>query len=116
MADEFVYKPVEPLDRSSLLSRFACSDPLEVAEALYSAAYHDPDWKWVQGWCLKFLKSEDVDIRWAAATCLGDLALFHKRLDLDLVLPALHAANNDPLIASTVQDSISYIKQAVRSQ
>lgn len=115
MPDDFVYKPVEARGRESVLVSFASTDPKQVSEALYSATYHDPDWRWVQGWCLKFLK-ENVEIRWAAATCLGDLAVFHKQLDLDLVLPALHAARSDPSIASTVEDSLSFITQAVKSQ
>jgi hypothetical protein len=42
--------------------------------------------------------------------------MFHKRLDLDLVLPAMHEAAGDPAIGSPVQDSLSYIKQFVRVQ
>jgi hypothetical protein len=116
MADDFVYKPVEARDRESLLASFESSDPKEVSQVLYSATYHDPDWRWVQEWCLKFLKSDHAGIRWAAATCLGDLAVFHKQLDLDLVLPALNAARSDPSIASTVEDRLSFITQAVKSQ
>ena len=26
-----------------------------IVDALLSAAYYDPDWRWVQGVCLKFL-------------------------------------------------------------
>ncbi len=95
---------------------FASADPHEVAEAIYSAAYHDPDWKWVQEWCLKFIRLEHTEVRWAAATSLGDLAMFHKVLDLDSVLPALHEAAKDPSIRSTVEDSIDLIKHAVRDR
>ena len=115
MSDDLKYVPVEPHDRATLLYRLASKDPDEVAEALYSATYHDPDWKWVQGWCLTYLKSEHVGVRWAA-TCLGDLAMFHKRLDLDLVLAALHEAAGDSAIASSVEDSLSYINQFVKVQ
>ena len=87
-----------------------------MAEALYSATYHDPDWQWVQGWCLTFLKSEHLAVRWAAATCLGDLAILRKHVDLDLVLPALLEVAGDPAIASPVQDSLSYIRQFVKTQ
>jgi hypothetical protein len=116
MPDELKYVPSEPHDRATLLYRFASSNPEEVAETLYSATQHDPDWKWVQGWCLTFLKSEHVSVRWAAAACLGDLAMFHKHLDLDLVLPALSEVSADPAIASPVQESLSYIKQFVKVQ
>jgi hypothetical protein len=42
--------------------------------------------------------------------------MFHRHLDLDLVLPAMHEAAGDPAIASSVQDSLSYIKQFVKVQ
>jgi hypothetical protein len=108
--------PVEPHDRATLSYRLASSDPKELADALYSATHHDPDWKWVQSWCLTLLKSEHVEVRWAAATCLGDLAIFHKRLDLDLVLPALNEAAGDSAISSPVQNSLSNIKHFVKVQ
>jgi hypothetical protein len=98
------------------LELLADSDPMVVAEALYSATYHDADWKWVQGLCLQFLKSDHVPIRWAAATCLGDLATFHKRLDLDLVIPALREASSDPAIRAPAEDSLSFVKQFVKMQ
>jgi len=41
-----------------------------------------------------------------AALSLGYIALFHKHLDLDRVLPALHRAQEDPAIRSTVDDSL----------
>jgi hypothetical protein len=55
-------------------------------------------------------------VRWAAATCLGDLSVFHHQLDLELVLPALHEALNDPEIRSTVDDSLDQIRQNVKTQ
>ena|ERR1035438_5020665 len=116
MSDEIKCLPVEPHDRATLLYRFASSDPVEVADALYCAAHHDPDWKWVQGWCLTFLQSTHIGVRWAAGTCLGDLATFHKCLDLNLVLPALTEAAGDSTIASAVQDSLSCIRQFVKVQ
>ena len=99
-----------------LLELFADSDPIVVAEALYSATYHDEDWKWVQGLCLQFLKSEHVQIRWAAATCLGNLATFPKQLDLDLVLPVLHEASRDPAIRAPAEDRLADVKQFVKMQ
>ena len=96
-----------------MVAELACDDPLKVAKALYGAAYHDPDWRWVQGQCLKRLRSEQVPIKWAAATALGDLAMFHKQIDLDIVLPALHDALSDVTINEAAEVSLMLIKHAV---
>jgi hypothetical protein len=64
---------------------------------------------------MKALKCDHVQVRWAAATCLGNLAVFHKRLDLDLVLPALHEAEDAALVPA-VHDALNDNKQFVKTQ
>ena len=113
MDAELKYVPVRPQDRDSLVAQLASLEPGTIAEALYSAAYHDPDWRWVQGLCLEHLASPHIPVRWAAVTCLGDLAMFHKELDLDLVLPALRKASWDPAIRSPAEMSLMLIEHAV---
>lgn len=49
-----------------------------------------------QEYCLTFLEHPNYLVRWAAALSLGYIALFHKQLDVDRVLPALYKAQNDP--------------------
>ena len=90
-------------------------DPAKISAALYSATYHDSDWRWVQGECLRFLKHDDVRVRWTAATCLGDLAMFHRTLDLDVVIPELVEACKDESIREPAETSISFIQQSVQS-
>jgi len=116
MSKELKYEPVQRLTRNKIAKALKSSDSETVASALYSAAYHDPDWRWVQDQCLNFLGSSDVGIRWAAATCLGDLAVFHKKLDLDKVLPRLLEASRDQAIRSTVQDSLDFIRHHIKVQ
>ena len=110
------YESVEKQPRTVIERALSSGDPELVSAALYSATYHDPDWRWVQGECLKCLRHQDVKVRWAAATCLGDLAMFHKALDVSLVLPALIEAAKDESIRDPAETSISLIKQAVRPE
>ena len=45
-----------------------------------------------------------------AATCLGLLAVFYKKLDLDLVLPALEKAAEDPEVKGSAEDCLKDIR------
>jgi hypothetical protein len=117
MPDEPDYVPVAPPpDRATLEYNFASKDPEEIVRALYTATRHDSDWKWVQGWLLTMLNSEHVQVRWAAATCLGDLAIIHRRVDLDLVVPALLEAATNPETESAANESLLTIKYFVKTQ
>jgi len=105
------YEPVAALSRQQLIAGLECADPEIVAGALYSAARFELDWEWVQGLCLRELKSPDLTVRWAAATCLGDLALRRFPLTLSEVIPALEAAAKDHLIADPASFSLSMVTQ-----
>jgi hypothetical protein len=82
----------------------------QVGEALWSAVYYDPDWRWAQTQCLLSLTHADASVRRNAAACLGILAVFHKKLDLDLVLPALKKARQDPEVKASAEDSLEDIQ------
>jgi len=115
-ANELKYEPVEPVPREEIMRLFDSDDASCISSALYSAAYHESDWRWVQSQCLRFLTHQNPQVRWAAATCLGDMAVFHHELDLAIVLPALREAFNDPAIRATVQDSLDQIHQNIKQQ
>ena len=87
-----------------------------IIDALLSAAYYDPDWRWVQGLCLRFLDHPATDVRWNAANGLGHIARIHRNLDLELVLPKLLALKEDPSIASSVEDALDDIRHFLRVQ
>ena len=110
------YEDVERLPKSEVIIRLADADPNVVARALYSAARWEPDWQWVQQICLEHLASPQIPIRWAAATCLGDLAFLRRPLDCDLVIPALMAAMEDPAISDPAGFSLSMVRQFVCAQ
>ena len=105
------YEQVYPIAREELVKQLASNDPQTVAGALYAAAKYDEDWSWVQDQCLRRLSSPHVPIRWAAATCLGDLAFLRRPLNVDLVVPALEAAVRDHDIADPAAFSLSIFRQ-----
>jgi hypothetical protein len=109
------YERVHPVTRQELISRLESDDPEVVANALYACTKDDEDWKWVQDQCLKRLQSSEVSIRWASATCPGDLAFLRRALDFDEV-PALELAIQDPRIADPASFSLSMLKQFLCKQ
>lgn len=110
------YEAVHQQSRTQLTEALASGDSERIRSALYSASWYDEDWRWTQAHCLHFLQHNDPLVRWAAALSLGYIAQFHKRLDLDLVLPALHIAQADDAIRSTVGDSLDMIKHNIKMQ
>ena len=110
------YEPVYPLSRREMILLIESGDPESVAKALYAAVKYENDWRWAQNLCVKELKSPATSIRWAAATCLGDLAFMRRPLDLDIVLPALENALRDPLIADPASFSLSMVKQFLQGK
>ena len=110
------YERVELQPRTQLLEAFKSEDSEQIRQALYSAAWYEKDWRWTQEYCLGFLEHPNSLVRWAAALSLGYIAQFHKQLDLERVLPALHEAQNDPEISSTVGDSLDMIKLNIKMQ
>jgi len=105
------YEPVYPMAREELVKRLASGHPQTVAGARYAAAKYDEDWSWVQDQCLRSLNSSEVPIRWAAATCLGDLAFLRRPLDVDVVVPALEVATKDPEIKDPASFSLSMVRE-----
>ncbi len=110
------YETVHPQSRTELAEALASGDPERIRSALYSASWYEEDWRWTQSHCLLFLRHNDPLVRWAAALSLGYIAQFHKHLDLDLVLPALHEAQADSAIHGPVGDSLDMIKHNMKMQ
>lgn len=104
---------VERRTREQVEATFASGDPSKIAQGLLSAAYYDPDWRWVQAQCLFYLTNNDSSVRRAAANCLALLAVFHKKLDSGLVLAALRKAAQDPEVRPQAQDSMDDIRDAL---
>ncbi|GGH07193.1 hypothetical protein GCM10011586_24320 [Silvibacterium dinghuense] len=92
------------------------SDEQQISNALLSAAYYDPDWKWVQEKCLAFSYHRASAVRWNAATCFGHLARIHRQLDLEIVLQRLEELRADPLVKSSVEDALDDIRFYMKFQ
>ncbi|HLJ29065.1 MAG TPA: hypothetical protein VKY85_20310 [Candidatus Angelobacter sp.] len=107
------YEAVIPRSRDEIIELLDSADASKIISGLQSATFEEADWRWVQSQCLRFLKDPDVRVRWAAATFLGDIAAFHHKLDLDIVLPALEEGRKDPSISSAAQESIEFIRHYV---
>lgn len=106
---------VQQRPRETIEAMLRSNVPQQVGEALWSAAYYDPDWRWVQTQCLYFLTHADVSVRRSAATCLGLVAAFHKKLDLDIVLPAIRRAAEDPEVKAWAEDTLGDIQHTFSS-
>ena len=105
------YEATPELSRIEIEQFLKSSNPCEVADALYSAARYETDWHWVQSECLSRLADSEVAIRWAAATCLGDLAFRRFPIEKELVVPALEAACRDLAIADPALVSLDLVKE-----
>ena len=110
------YEEAEFVPAESLLSYVESGDPELIRKAIYSATSYGDNWRWTQDQCLRFIKSEYQNVRWAAAQCLGTLALLGHPIEPEKVLPALFEASADPTIAGEANMSIDLVKQRVRLQ
>jgi hypothetical protein len=111
MSNDLRYESIAPVSESEVLERLESAKFEIVAEALYAATKHEGDWKWVQDTCLAALLSPSMQVRRAAATCLGDLAFLRRQLDAGVVIKALEQACEDPAIADPARVSLSMVKQ-----
>ena len=117
MADEKLrYEPVIERTREEIEEILRANHPEQVCEALWSAVYYDPDWRWVQQQCLNYMLHPDLSLRCCAVMLLGVLAVFHKRLDVDLVVPALHQAAQEPALRPWAEDSLDDIRHNIKFQ
>jgi hypothetical protein len=112
MSEKPKYVEIRPRDRDELEEAFKSHDPNVVCDALYSAAQHEPDWRWSQAQCLKLLRHESLLVRSAALIALGEIALFRGYLDLAIVLPEIHHVAGDPALARYAEDALENIRAA----
>lgn len=113
MTDAREHVEVKQRTRERIEEMLRSAVPEQIREALWSAAYYDPDWRWVQAQCLYFLTHADVWVRRNAASCLGLLAVFHKKLDVQVVAPALKKAAQDPEVQAWAEESLGDIQDSI---
>jgi hypothetical protein len=110
------YLAVVERDRVQIENLLRGDDADGIRDALLSAAYYDPDWRWVQGQCVIFSRHEDRNIRWVSAICFSHIARIHRQLDLEIVLERLVEMRSDPLVASAANDALDDIKFFMKFQ
>jgi len=111
MTEHLQYEEAARMTHEQLLEAFNSDDPLRIEPALWSATHDEPDWRWLQDQCLRFLDSPDQSVRWAAASCLGVIAMTRGKLDVERVIPRLEEAGREEAIRPAVEDSLSYIRE-----
>jgi hypothetical protein len=110
------FHSVQPRSRSELERAFERGDENTLVHTILSAAYHDPEWKWVQEHRLRYLDHPSPSVRAIAVTCLGHLARIHRQLDVAIVMPRLVALrDSDTELAGQAEDAISDINTYIRS-
>ena len=115
MMSDLRYQPIHRIARDQLVRDLESDNPQTVANALYAATRYEEDTAWVQSQCLNKLTSPEVAVRWAAATCLGDLAFLRRPLNTSVVIPALELAKEDLAIADPASFSLNLVKQFLGS-
>jgi len=101
------YHEIGSKSRAELEALIDSGNEAAIIDALLSAAY--PDWKWVQGICLRFLGHADPGVRSNALICIGHIARIHKKLDLELVLPELLALKQDAQMGPYADEALADI-------
>jgi hypothetical protein len=110
----FKYEPIQLIAPERLKEDIESGDPERMRKAIYSASTYGEDWKWAQDQCLRAIRSEHQSVRWAAAQCLGTLALLKRPIETEKVLAALKEATSDPTIAGEADMSIVLVRHALK--
>ena len=104
------YRKVLPIDRPTLERLFESGNENAICEALLSGSFYEPDWRWVQAQCLRFLDHPVLNVRCNAVISLGHIARVSRQMDVELVLPKLNELKKDTKILPWVDDAIDDIR------
>jgi HEAT repeat protein len=110
------YVKIRPQAREDLMEAFASDDEDQICNAMYSAAQHEPDWRWTQTELIKLLSHKSLLVRSSAIAAIGEVAIFQRNLDPEVVLPELYKIADDPALAPFVEDCLDDIKRCIRVQ
>jgi len=113
VSDKPKYVEIKPRSREELEGAFAGDDENAICNAMYSAAQHEPDWRWAQGELVRFLGHKSLVVRSTAVIALGELVLFRGHVDIEIVLPEIHKLGNDPDLAAYVEQYLEDLKSRI---
>ena len=104
------YVEIKPRSKTQLLAEFASGDVNIICDALFSAAQHEPDWRWSQAQCLAMLKHDSLTVRSCAVIAISEIAIFRGEIDLDVVVPELERLLNDEALRPFAEDALKDIR------
>jgi hypothetical protein len=110
-----LYAPVQQRTKESILISLSGGNPLDIRNALVSAAYWEDDWRWAQEQLIKFADSPDALVLWAVATGFSFIAAFNGEIDqqkVSLVLQRLKKIE-DTVVAAAAQEAEEDIEHFV---
>lgn len=110
------YEEILPQSREELLRAFESGDENLICYALYSAAQHEPDWRWAQDRILGFLDHPSVRVKSAALQAVGEIAVFRQVIDHERAVPRIHALLEDKVLGPFAEDALWDIKTFVKTQ
>lgn len=113
MEEKLQYARIEPRSREDLEAALASDDENAVCNAMYSAAQHEPDWRWAQGKLVELLRHASLLVRSTAINALGELLLFRGHVDAELVLPEIYRASKEPALAPFVREYLEDLKSRI---
>ena len=116
MSDKPKYVEIKARPRLELVESLNSDDPSTICDALYSAAQHEPDWRWSQTQCLRMLLHESLLVRSTALIALSEIALFRGHLDVHIVIPEMQKLAADPALGPFVEDALDNIKASKLGQ
>jgi len=90
------YEEVPTMTKVAILDGLNRADPEELKTIVLSAAMGIDDRRWAQAVCLQLATHPEPGVRGNAILGLGHLARIHRRLDRELVEPAILGASLDP--------------------
>jgi hypothetical protein len=88
-------------------------DVARICKGLVDAAFHVPDWEWLQEECLQVSYGDDPWLRKVACICLGHVARIHGKLDNVRVMARLTEllTDPDPMVRGNAEDTIEGIAE-----
>ena len=111
-----LYKEPVPISRAEAQLAFSSGKPQKICDALVRVTFNEPDWRWVQDECLRFIDNPNPDVRGLAVTCIGHIARIHGHLDTERVIERLKRIGKDDEIYGRVEDALDDIKTFINEK
>jgi hypothetical protein len=108
----YLPRPEPGWPRAEVEAALASDDVLTARNGLLAAAFDAPDWRWAQEQCLRFLAHPVL--RGLAVICFGHVAMVHKQLDYERIVPLLQRIRREePALAGSAYDALTDIHQFI---